>query len=292
VARNISLDHVPDDADICVCTDLDEVLTPGWRKKLDAAWQPGTTMANYLYNWSHKPDGSAGVQFTYFKVHSKKDYRWVYPVHEVPHFVGAPDTERKVFVEGRILDHYPDDSKSRGSYLPLLQMAAEEMPEDDRMAYYLGREYFFAGQWENCIKECMRHLALPRARWHEERSASMRCIAKSYSKMGDYTQAGRWFLRAVAECPTMRDAYVEYAQVAYTQKDWLTIFAMTEAALAIPNRSPTYTNAAHAWDYTPHDLATLGSYYLGMRERARRHAENALALAPDNERLKRNLELI
>ena len=26
VARNISLSHVPDDVDICVCTDLDEVF--------------------------------------------------------------------------------------------------------------------------------------------------------------------------------------------------------------------------------------------------------------------------
>ncbi len=39
VARNISLDHVPEDVDICVCTDLDEVLEPGWRQKLERAWE-------------------------------------------------------------------------------------------------------------------------------------------------------------------------------------------------------------------------------------------------------------
>jgi glycosyltransferase involved in cell wall biosynthesis len=290
VARNRSLSHVPDDADICVCTDLDEVFRPGWRKKLEAAWLPGTTMANYLYNWSLNPDGTPGVQFTYFKVHTKKDYRWTYPVHEVPTFVGA-GAQRRVFVEGMILDHYPDDTKSRGSYLPLLQMAAEEMPESDRMAYYLGREYTFNRRWEDCIRECKRHLALPSATWAEERSASMRLIANAHFRLGNYPEAGRWFLRAIAECPGMRDAYVEYAQAAYNQEDWVTVFAMTEAALAIPSRSTTYTNAAHAWNHTPHDLAALGCYYLGLRERARRHAEDALALAPDNERLRRNVEL-
>jgi glycosyltransferase involved in cell wall biosynthesis len=31
-ARNRSLDLVPEDTDICVCTDLDEILHPGWKQ--------------------------------------------------------------------------------------------------------------------------------------------------------------------------------------------------------------------------------------------------------------------
>uniref|UniRef100_UPI0032E4CF26 glycosyltransferase n=1 Tax=Lacrimispora sp. TaxID=2719234 RepID=UPI0032E4CF26 len=38
-ARNIALDHVPEDADICVSNDLDEVFIPGWRKILESAWK-------------------------------------------------------------------------------------------------------------------------------------------------------------------------------------------------------------------------------------------------------------
>ena len=30
-ARNRSLEMVPEDADVCVCTDLDELFHPGWR---------------------------------------------------------------------------------------------------------------------------------------------------------------------------------------------------------------------------------------------------------------------
>ena len=37
VARNRSLELVPEEADICVCTDLDEVFRPGWRAALEAA---------------------------------------------------------------------------------------------------------------------------------------------------------------------------------------------------------------------------------------------------------------
>ena len=36
-ARNASLEMLPEDADTCICLDLDEVLCPGWRAALEAA---------------------------------------------------------------------------------------------------------------------------------------------------------------------------------------------------------------------------------------------------------------
>ena len=57
-ARNRSLALVPENVDICVCTDLDEVFHPGWRQSLEAAWLPGTGQARYRYTWSFHPDGS------------------------------------------------------------------------------------------------------------------------------------------------------------------------------------------------------------------------------------------
>ena len=41
VARNKSLELIPKDYDICVCTDLDEIFEPGWRKKLENIWDEG-----------------------------------------------------------------------------------------------------------------------------------------------------------------------------------------------------------------------------------------------------------
>ena len=52
IARNESLKLVPVDTDICVCTDLDEVFEPGWRKKLEEQWTKDATRARYNYNWS------------------------------------------------------------------------------------------------------------------------------------------------------------------------------------------------------------------------------------------------
>lgn len=290
-ARNCSLMHVPDDVDIAVCTDLDEVFRPGWRDCLEAAWESGATMGNYLFNWSLNPDGTPHTQFRYFKVHTKQDYRWQCPVHEYLQFIGS-GTEKKVFIDGMILDHYPDRSKSRSSYLPLLEMAVAETPDSDRMVYYLGREYMYAGKWQKCIDTLKRHLDLPSARWPEERCAAMRWIARSYQMLGDFKSAFQWYCKAIAEQPAMRDAYVECARMGYQLEDWSTVLMMTSEALSIHEKSTCYVNMGYSWDHTPDDLAAIACYRLGMYQQSLRHAQDALSYAPDNRRLRDNLELI
>ncbi|WP_411678364.1 glycosyl transferase family 2 [Caproicibacter sp.] len=290
-ARNRSLNHVPEDVDICVCTDLDEIFEKGWRRCIEKAWQKGTTMGKYLYNWSLKPDGTPAVQFRYFKCHARHGYRWIHPVHECLGYVGT-EPQQVVFIPGMVLNHHPDPNKSRSSYLPLLEMAVKEEPSDDRMTYYLGREYMYRGRWQDCINTMLRYLSLPTAVWREERCASMRWTAASFFSLSQVSEAYRWYYRAIGEAPWMRDAYVEFARMAYRLGDWPTVFCMTEEALKIRERSPVYVNAAYAWDYTPDDLCSIACFQLGMYERSLAHAKAALAFSPEDQRLKNNLSLI
>ena len=290
-ARNLSLGHVPEDADICVCTDLDETFEPGWRGSLEKAWLPETTMGRYLYNWSLKADGTPDIQFQYFKVHSRHCYRWVHPVHECLAYIGK-GPQNAVFIPGMVLNHHPDPAKSRGSYLPLLELAVRENPEDDRMTYYLGREYMYKGRWQDCVDTCKKHLALPSSVWREERCASMRWIAASFFQLANVRDAYRWYYRAIAEAPGMRDPYVEFARTAYSLGDWPTAFCMAEEALKIREKSPVYINMGYSWDGTPDDLCAIACYRLGMYGRSLAHARAALAFSPKDPRLLRNLELI
>ena len=124
VARNISLDMVDEDTDICVCTDLDEVFEEGWRDKLEKMWKEDTTRASYTYNWSLDDSGNPIISFYSDKMHSRHGYRWTRPVHEVLAFDGV---EKRVFDETLVLNHYPDRSKSRGSYLPLLELSVKDL---------------------------------------------------------------------------------------------------------------------------------------------------------------------
>src|SRR5262245_5720903 len=56
-AREASLALVPADADVCICLDLDEMLLPGWRAALEAAWKPDTTRLRHPFVWNWTADG-------------------------------------------------------------------------------------------------------------------------------------------------------------------------------------------------------------------------------------------
>ena len=299
VARNISLDHVPEDVDICVCTDLDELFNPGWRNKLEEAWlnhrpegsMPTAKMGRYPYNWSLKEDGTPDIQFYYFKVHSRQGFRWKCPIHEYLQYTGNLPIET-IYIEEMILSHYPDPHKSRGSYLPLLELAVKEAPEDERMRYYLGREYMYKSQWQKCLETLKEYLALPTAVWSDERCAAMRWIAKSYYKLGDLKGAYAWYYKAIAEVPDMRDSYVEFSKMCYEIKDWAMTYFLTKEALKIKEKSRTFVNMGYSWDYTLDDYCAIAAYWLGMPKESLEHAESALKYAPDNKRLKSNFNII
>ena len=289
-ARNRSLELVRSDADICVCTDLDEVFHPGWRAALEQAWTPGAQQARYRYTWSFREDGGEGVVFWYEKIHSRHGWRWVHPVHEVLRFDGG--TPRCVTAAGVQLDHYPDPSKSRAQYLPLLELAVAETPEDDRCMHYLGREYFFHRRWDDCIRTLLRHLALPAALWADERAASMRYIAQSWLQKGNAGACRDWLLRAVAEAPHLREGYVDLARLLYSQENWPGVLYFTGCALAIRERPQTYICQADAWGPLPHDLRAIAFHRLRLFPEALAEAEAALALSPGDARLKGNVSVL
>ena len=291
-ARNRSMDLVPEDADICVCTDLDEVFHPGWRALLEAAWRPGDAQAAYRYTWSFNPDGSEGVVFWYEKIHARHGWRWTHPVHEVLTWTGEGRPGRKVTVEGIQLDHRPDPTKSRAQYLPLLELSVEEDPSDDRNLHYLGREYMYRGRWDDCIRTLERHLAMPSAIWADERAASMRYIARSWAMKGKRQLARDWYLRAIAEAPHLREPYTDLALLLYEDSQWNGVLYFTDCALAITQRPRSYICEAAPWGSLPHDLRAIAFFQTGRLKAALSEAREALALEPTNQRLADNVSLL
>lgn len=289
-ARNRSMELIPEDADICVCVDLDEVLLPGWREALEAAWTPGTVSGRFTNIRSRNGDGTPGTVFLQRRLHRPGAVGWKYPVHEVLFCAeGAPDTA-EVAVPDMAVEHRPDRGKSRGQYLPLLELAVRENPEDPRCAHYLGREYMYYGRWDEAIRELTRHLALPSAVWREERCASGRYLSRCCAGKGDAPEAMRWAMRAVCEQPELREGWYEAQRAAYRLRDWIGVCYYGEHAAAITRRSDTCINEEEAWGTGVHDLLSLAYWRLGRPDRALISGELALALAPDNERIRRNVE--
>ena len=291
-ARNRSLELVPEDTDVCVCTDLDEVFHPGWRSALEGVWTPETRQASYRYTWSFQPDGSEGVVFWQEKIHARRGFRWVHPVHEVLEWVGEGERAPLALAQGVQLDHHPDPKKSRGQYLPLLELSVAEDPEDDRNLHYLGREYLYYGRWDDCIRTLTRHLALPSAVWRDERAASMRYIARAHAWKGERDEARDWYLRAAAEAPHLREPWTDLAMLLYEDQEWDGVLYATACALKIRERPRTYICEAEAWGSLPHDLRCQAYYHTGRLPQALEEARLALAAAPSDPRLAGNTELL
>lgn len=290
VARNESLKLVPEDYDVCVCTDLDEVLSPGWRKKVELLWKDEVNHLRYNYNWSHDENGNPLVNFYIEKIHSRNNYEWVHPVHEVLKYTG----EKEVFVttDEITVDHWPDDTKSRSSYLPLLELSVKESPNDDRNVHYLGREYMFYGKYNDAIDTLIRHLSLPTATWKDERCASMRFIARCYKNLKRYEEARMWLDKAIIEAPYLRDPYVERALLEYELNNWDAVKMFCLRALDIKNHAKSYINEPFSWNYTPYDLLSISEFYLGNIDESLKWCNKAIDMEPNNERLINNKKII
>lgn len=283
-ARNAALALLPKDIDLCVSLDMDEVLTPGWRKPLEDAWSRGVTRPKYKHVWSWKEDGTPGLEFAYDHIHARHGYRWKHPVHETVAAYGIPEVSE--FVDGIETHHHPDTTKSRSQYLPLLKMSVQEDPYNDRNAYYYARELFFYGRNEEAAKEFKRHLSLPTATWKPERAASMRYLAKC-----EPASAADWYQKAIAEDPGRREPLVELAMIRYAQKKWEECHKLSLAAIAIQSKPLDYLCEEFAWGSLPYDLAAISAYNLGKFSEALSFGEKAYSIDPTNKRLANNVDM-
>lgn len=287
-ARNAALALVPGNIDVCVSLDLDEVLCPGWRPALEAAWTPGTTRAHYDFVASFHADGSPAVQFLNNRIHARHGYRWRHACHEGVY--ADRIAEWAVVARGVRVEHHPDRAKPRASYLPLLAAAVAEEPRDPRMAHYHARELYHAGRYAEAAREFERYLALPGNAFAPERAAGMLYLAKCEIAQG--RDGLDWALRAAAECPRRREPWVTLADIWYRRGNWTECRAAARKGLALPYEPDGYMSDPVCHGSLPHDLAAIASWRLGRGEEALAHVRAALEFEPDNPRLQANAAAI
>lgn len=285
-ARNDAMKLMPETDAICVCPDLDERFEPGWRERLENKWTGNAERARYRYVWSINPDGSDGVSFITDKIHCRSGFHWVHPVHET---LVKIDKSAAVFVNtDLVLRHYPDSAKSRASYLPLLELACKESPEDDRSSHYLGREYMFRSQHEKAIAEFKRHLSLKTSTWADERCASYRYMARCYAELGRYAESESALLHAAAEAPHLREPLFELAEMLYEKQDWYGVLHFMGRAVSL-DKVENYITDPKCYGALPYDYLSMAAYYTGNLTAAAQYAEKALGYG-ENARIRGNLE--
>lgn len=297
VARNESLKLVPEDANILLCTDLDEVLEPGWADEIRENWQDGFHVrGNYLYAWSHNEIGEPARIFYYDKLHDK-NWHWEAPVHEMltanEYNDEYIDQHTLVLSEKVFLHHYPDNTKSRSSYLPLLELRAEERPDDYYGIFYLAHEQYYRGQYKKSINTLNYLLTNFSDKFNTiETAAAYLFLGDNYRNLNDDKAALLHYQQAINIDETYREPYLLAAEVCNQMKMYNLAIGYVKEALQKTYRHYNWLERDNSWLGQVDDILSISYYYTGEIQRSYCHCLTALKFNPDDQRIIYNEKFI
>lgn len=306
VARNKSLELVPEDTDLCVCTDLDEVFEAGWADVIRANYRPDTDRMFYTYAWSHNNAGEPTNVFRYDKIHTRNHYKWIYPVHEIlmPDFSDRP--QRTIDLGQLVwLHHFPDNSKDRNYYFDLLELSCKENPTDCHVQMLYAREWLIKYDKtkdvtcrDRSLEEYLKCLDMPEISQPYRKEVLLHCllsVACIFEDIGEYDKVVWYCQEFIKEDYTYRDPYLLIAEV-YNRLGEKTgtkgFFILAESYV---KTAEEYTQRHYSWVERENtftgwleDIMAVAQCKIGKFESASRYAEVAVSHNPTDVRLLRN----
>lgn len=284
-ARNYALASLPFDIDYCISMDADEILTPGWRNELQKCYD--ASPKDKLHRPKHKlvtdfdANGKPTVDFYANRIHPRFGYRWRHPIHEVivPY---EKDLKETYFEIGLQIHHHPDNSKSRGQYLPMLEMAVDEEPFNPRNLYYYARELFFHKQYLEAklvFEEYLKYTKYP-----GEKSYALRYLAKCDPKNAEK------HLKESIKTLYCRENVLALANHYYITKEWKKCLKTSLEAIEIKERLNDFMSEEWAYGAMAYDLVAISAWQLEQWNDALRYGEMALEREPNNERFINNVK--
>ena len=131
---------------------------------------------------------------------------------------------------------------------------------------------------------------MPNSVWDEERASSFRYIAKCYIAKGNKTLPEKYYLKAIAEKPTIRENLYELAKFYYNNEKWEKAAATLLSMKNIKERKLTYMSDPDCWGSIPDDMLSICFYYLKNKKQAIKYCLLAIE-NNDCDRLKNNLKI-
>lgn len=283
-SRNAALALIPADADYCVSMDLDEVLTPGWREELQKAYdardEKGLPRPKHKLVTDFNAEGKPSVDFFANRIHTRDNYHWRYPIHEV--ICRYPLEEERFFPVNLEIHHLQDKTKSREQYLPMLEMAVDEDPTSPRNLYYYARELYFKKEYlaaKRVFEEYMKYSNFP-----AEKAYALRYLASCDPKNAER------HLKESIRILYCRESVLGLANHYYKTKQWKKCKATSLEAIEIKERLNDFMTEEWAYGHMAYDLVAVSSWQLEQWDDALRYGEMALEISPNDERLANNVK--
>jgi len=226
-----------------------------------------------------------GLVFSQMRIWRKGAYRYQYRAHEVPLPVdGNWSHERTDFVwqHHQPSERWPDKLQRA---LKCLLLDVAENPSSSHPVYYLGRQYYYLGQWHAAIALLRRYIEMEPS--GIEVAEAHRYLAECYKALGDRSGQVRELHLMMAAAPQRRDAYGLLAELYHASGRHTEALALLKAALELPGQSDKYQTAAWYGAYI-YDLLARCLWYAQRRLEGLPYAQRAVELEP-TEHYKRNL---
>jgi hypothetical protein len=285
-ARNAALALLPGDLDACIALDMDERLSPGWRTALEEAWTPNTKLLRCRLR-----DGLKN--YYAMRIHTRTNWRWRTPVHEVLQYRGEGYVE--TLTDTFTIEHYPDTSKPRPVYIPLLNEGVAEAPNDPRLALILGWQLCLDGETTDGLHHLNRYLSLSQGVDREELAFVHRLLARydAPDHVIDHLQRAEAAYQSSSNLVALADHYRATGQ-------WAGCYTFCVTAIARERQNPV-TVRYYGDDVDRlegpwlHDTASEAAWNVWDFEAAFAHAVEAHRISPDDqhrdtmERIRRHL---
>ena len=276
-ARNESLKLVPKNTDICVCTDLDELFEPGWRKIIDEKWTPDTNLGYYhIQHNANRSDEVANIS-SCAKIHDRKNFYWKWIVHEYIVQKDPKQNIKTVDLTGLLLRHFPDLTKTR-NYKKLLETAVKQSKHDVRYLGLLAEEYINSKEFKKADKYASQVLKEKKSTTYDICFAYKTLIKSALAK-NKYEDARQLCYEALSKCDYCKIFYGELGSlyISHLNDNELGI-AFMKKCLSINNdivvaREVEWNNKAYCYNFI-----SIGYYNLHDYENALKYVDIAISL--------------
>ena len=291
VARNDSMKLIPDDANILVCTDFDELFSKGWADIVRNNWKEDTTRGFYNYAWSHNANGERRDTFKYDKMHTR-DYEWKFPVHEVLVAREKGFKQIAINLQNDIwLDHWQDLSKPRKFYFELLELSCKENPEDSHARMLLAREYLIKKDNKKAIEEFLKVLQMPDIDAPNKRLVllnSLLQLAFTYEEEKNFDEAIWYCQEFIKEDSTYREPYFLMGEMYNIMKMYTLAEVITEAGFKYGKQHYDWVERGNTWLGWGYDLLGVAQFNLKNYKEASKNMQIAVKHEPNDIRLLKN----
>lgn len=254
-ARNVALALVPEEVDMCVSIDADELMEPGWKELLSAEIEKDIQTGEYhdrcyhrfssIWNWKDVESGAHPVASEHWheRIHTRKNFMWKLPVHEVlVKMDGTP--ERVKWLGGLKMLQKPDTTKDRSSYLELLEQALKEDSTRWKLWSFYAGDLITAGRFDDAISANKNAMGCPEA----DKAHLHTQLSRVYQLKGDLQTAAAEMMNAMVLNPGLREYKVYLAQLYLAAGEVDLARMYLNIARGYTQRATGYTYDPACWD--------------------------------------------